>query len=207
MKWSFLKRTNIEVLNIFQFKIFKYKVPQHLYNKNNLKDDVNRLFESEIVKKYGSQSSERTGEAYSTCGLGTEHITNLSDIKPLLNHISNCILKNFYKEKNSKVKILYTRMWSNIMYRGCEGTCHTHDGDNDGTAVFYLNVPKNGSDFIVFKYDVGQSPNDNFKHISHPIKVKTGNLFFYDKKVPHSVSKHMSDDPRICFVFDFKKIN
>ena len=103
MKWSFLKRTNIEVLNIFQFKIFKYKVPQHLYNKNNLKDDVNRLFESEIVKKYGSQSSERTGEAYSTCGLGTEHITNLSDIKPLLNHISNCILKNFYKEKNSKV--------------------------------------------------------------------------------------------------------
>lgn len=203
----FFKRTDIEILNIFQFKIFKHKVPSRFYNKKTLKKDVNKLFDSEIVKKYGSQSLERTGEAYSTCGLGIEHITNLSDVKPLLNYISNCILKNFYQEKNSEVKILYTRMWSNIMYRGCEGTCHTHEGENDGTAVFYFNAPKNGSDFIVFKYNIGQTPNDNFKHISQSLKVKTGDLFFYDKTVPHSVSKHMSDEPRICFVFDFKKIN
>jgi hypothetical protein len=203
----FFKRTNIEVLDIFEFKIFKCKVPSHLYNKKTLKKDVDKLFDSEIVKKYGSQSLQRTGKAYSTCGLGIEHIINLSEVKPLLNHISDCILKNFYQEKNPKVKILYTRMWSNMMYKGCEGTCHTHEGDNDGTAVFYLNVPKNGSDFIVFKYNIGQSPNDNFKHISHSIKVKTGDLFFYDKRVPHSVSKHMNDEPRICFVLDFKKIN
>lgn len=202
----FFGREKTKIIKAFDYKIFKHKVPHHFYNKKTLRDDVDKMFNLEFIQKNGSESSERTGKAYSTCGLGIEHITNLTDVYPLLNYISETILNHFYNEKQSSDKILYTRMWSNKMYKNCEGTCHTHDGDNDGTAIFYFNVPKNGSKLIVFKYDIGQSPNDNFKHISHPIKVKTGDLFFYDKKVPHSVSKHMSDEPRICFVFDFIKI-
>lgn len=202
----FFKRKKVEVTNVFNYTIFKHNVPSYLYNKRSLKEDVNKIFESEMVKEQGSQSLERTGKAYSTCGLGIEHITNLQDVKPLLNHITKCILENFYDESDSHSKILYTRMWSNKMYKGCEGACHTHEGDNDGTAIFYLNVPKNGSKLVILKYDIKRTLKESDKNIAHFINVKTGDLVFYDKKVPHSVSKHMNDEPRICFVFDFKKV-
>ena len=200
------KKDQTEIINVFNYNIIKHKVPLYLYNKKSLREDVDGIFESEYIQKNGFQSSERIGKAYSTCGLGIEHITNLSDIKPLLNHISLFILNNFYKEKELNSKILYTRMWSNKMYKGCEGTCHTHNGDNDGTAIFYFNVPKNGSKLILFKYDIGKSLNSDFKHISYSLKVNTGDLIIHGKNVPHSVSKHMNDEPRICFIFDFKKV-
>ncbi len=196
----------LEKIKMFNYEIIKHKVSLYLYNDDFLKKDIENTFNSKFVLNNGIFSSEIIGKGYSTCGLGSVFVTGLTNIDPLLNHISQIILKEFYNNtKNSK--ILYTRMWMNKIYKNCSGKCHTHEGDNDGTAIFYFNVPDNGSKLIILKNKIDSDVTEKHKDISHYVDVKTGDLILHRKNVPHAVSEHMSDDPRICFIFDFKLID
>jgi hypothetical protein len=162
------------------------------------------LFNSEIVLTKGNETVEQTGKAYSTVGLSNRCILNLSEINPLIDYISASILKGFYGDFDCNKKILYDRMWINKMYKNCSAICHVHNGDyNDGSAIFYYNVPKNGSKLIILKNDIGGEVKKCHEKISYHILVETGDLIIHKKEVPHAVSKHMNNIPRICFVFDF----
>lgn len=192
-------------LKIFNYDIVKHKVPIHLYNDSLLKEDIINIFSKKEILEHGGNSKEVIGKAHSTCGFGNHYVTNLKNINPLVNYISKIILKKFYDNiKNGK--IIYYRIWMNKIYKNCSGKCHTHDeyeGNHDGTAIFYFNVPENGSKLIILKDNIQSSVTKEHKDISHYIEVKSGDLIIHSKNLPHAFSKHMNDDPRICFVFDF----
>jgi hypothetical protein len=192
----------INKLRIFNYDILKHKVPIHLYNDSLLKEDINNTFSKKRVLENGDKIEEILGKGYSTCGLGKHYVTNLRNIDPLLNYISQIILKEFYANIRGK-KILYHRIWMNKIYKNCSGKCHTHEGYNDGTAIFYFNVPKNGSKLIILKENIQSVVTEEHKDISNYIEVKSGDLIIHPKNLPHAVSKHMSNDPRVCFIFDF----
>lgn len=200
----------IEKLKIFNYEILKHKIPSHLYEDALLSDSVNKIFtKKEIINKI-SRSSERVpeqvGKGDSTVGFGIHHVTSLKNISPLLNYISKFILDNYYKEKNANKKILFTRMWLNKIYRNCSGKCHVHGAKNciSGTAIFYFNAPKNSSKLIILKENIGDEKVTKIhKNITHYIEVENGDLIIHAQDVPHAVSKHLSDEPRICLVLDF----
>jgi len=196
-----------EKLKVFDYKIIRHKVPIHLYNDTALMEDVHKIFAREEVTTRGNRSPEKIGEGYSTAGMGERYVTNLKNISSLLNYVSKFILSNYYEEKNSDKKILYTRMWVNKIYKNCSGKCHVHRSGNDfsGTAILYFKVPKNGSKLIILKEDIGnEEVTEIHKNISHYIEVEDGDLIIHTQDVPHSFSKHLSDDPRICLVLDFE---
>jgi len=196
---------NTEIISVFDYNIIKHKVPSHLYSSKILESDVDKLFNLDFIVQNGNRSVEKFGKGYSTCDFGSDLILNLGDISPLFEYISYFIIENF-SLGSKKEKILYTRIWSNKIYRDCSGRCHTHGGINDGSAIFYYKCPDNSSDLIILKNKIDGLVKDEHKNISKHIKVESGDLIIHDKNVPHAISKHMNDDPRICFVFDFKLI-
>jgi hypothetical protein len=192
-----------QILKIFDYNIIFHEVPKEIYSKKSLKNSIDDLFNSDIVLTYGSQSPEQVGKAYSTCSLDDTLIFNLEDISSLLDYVADIILKTFYFDYALKEKIVYTRIWANKIYENCSGECHIHDGNNDGTAIFYYDVPENSSELIILKESICGLVDNSHKNISHYIKVKTGDLIIHEKHVPHAVSKHLNVRPRICFIFDF----
>lgn len=191
-----------EKLKIFDYDIIKHEVPVHLYDDDLLKEDVFNTFSKKEILEKRNKPKETSGKSYSTCKLGNHYVTNLKNINPLLDYISQIILKKFYNGIKDK-KIDYHGIWMNKMYKNCSVICHTHDRNSDGTAIFYFNVPKNGSKLIILKDNIQSAVTEKHKDICHYLEVKSGDLIIHQNDLPHAVSKHMSNDPRICFVFDF----
>ena len=195
---------NVENIKIFDYNIIKCKVPEFLYNKKELKEDIESLFNSKIILEQGYKTIEQVGNGYSTVSLGSEYVTNLKEVKPIINYISTSILNFFYHEENLEIsKIIYPRMWINKIYKNCSGKCHRHDTRIDGVAIFYYKSPQFSSDLILLKNFIDGEVLEKHKNISHHIKVETGDLIIHPPDIPHAVSKHLADEPRICFVFDF----
>lgn len=192
-----------EKIPIFDFFISRHKVPKSLFSSKLLENDIEELFNSDFILKFGNNSPEKNGKGYSTCGFDSRLITSLSDIDPLFQYISKFVLK-YHNSENKK--ILYTRIWANKIFKNCSGKCHVHNGENDGTAIFYYKCPINGSKLIVLSENIEGLVLDEHKDISFYLEVETGDLVLHDKNVPHAISKHMSDEPRICFIFDYKLI-
>jgi len=194
-----------EKISVFEYFILKHKVPSYLYDSKLLKKDIDKLFDNEFILRMGNNSPEKYGEGFSTCGLDNNLITSLTNIDVLLQYINTFIVQNFYKSIESK-KIFYTRIWSNKIYKNCSGKCHSHGGDIDGTGIFYYNAPIDSSKLIVLRNKIDGLVLEDHKNISYNIVVQTGDLIIHEKNVPHAISKHLSDDPRICFVFDYKLV-
>jgi hypothetical protein len=194
-------------MKIFDYEIIKDKVPLQLYENEELSQGIIEIFKSKFILEEGTHSPEKNNEGYSTCGLGNHFVTDLKNINPLINYISDIIMKNFYNYAHipRDKKIFYTRMWINKIHKNCSGKIHTHEGHNDGTAIFYYKVPENGSKLIISKYkkDIDQIEQTNENNVFEYIDVKTGDLIIHKRDVPHGVSEHLNTEPRICFVLDF----
>ena len=197
----------IEKLKIFDHEIIKHKVPSNLYDDIELKSSVDKLFaKKEVVSKW-QIPTEQMGEGVSTVGMGNRYIINLTNVSPLLTYISKFVLKNYFGEDYLNEEILFTRMWVNRIYKHCSGKCHVHYSGNDvsGTAIFYLDVPKNGSKLIILKQDIGdiivEKVHDD---LAHYLDVESGDLIVHTQVTPHAFSEHLSDDPRTCLIFDFE---
>jgi hypothetical protein len=192
-------------IKCFNYEIIKSEIPNYLYSDKELERGIYDTFASEIVVSYGDRTLEQNGQGLTTCDIDNSLVTNLPNINPIINYVSEFIIKEFYGSNCKNEIIFYNRMWMNLIHKDCSGKCHTHNGINDGTAIFYYKVPKNGSKLIILKHDIGlESVEEKHKDISEYIDVKTGDLIIHKRDVPHAVSKHMSDDPRICFIFDFR---
>jgi hypothetical protein len=105
--------------------------------------------------------------------------------------------------------------WMNVMYRNSFGNCHTHDDIYEThttkkvVTIFYLQAPENSSDLLVVKNTkdystMGVSPFTIPDDEIFPIKVKTGDLLIHTVDLPHAVSKHNTDVPRLCLVMEFQ---
>jgi hypothetical protein len=193
----------VEKINVFDHDILKLKIPSEFYQSLYLKQDINDLFDSNLILTKGLFSREQRGVAYSSCPIGDNSlVTQLTDVSQLINHITELVANQFYNDPDKQ--IVYPRIWVNKMFKNCSGICHTHQTPGiDGVCVFYYNVPENGSKFIVLKKNINGEVTEDHKDISHYIQVKTGDALIHKNTVPHAVSEHMNDDPRICFVFEF----
>jgi len=156
------------------------------YKNENALKTFDTIFSHESVKM--NTSNEQNGKSYSTCGMNSDIILKMPGLQNLIQWISFNILEYSYlfTEKNVS-KIEYKRVWTNKIFEGCYGNWHTHDYFEGVVSIFYFQVPENSSKLLV--------ENDE-------IEVKTGNLILHHSKLPHAVSKHMSEEPRICIVFE-----
>lgn len=201
----------IEKLKIFDFNIIKHEVPVHFYS-SLLKEDIDNVFFEREVLCNEEVIEEKIGQGYSTVSLRRftdgDYVLKLANIKPLIDYINKFVLENYYGTQDSEAQIIYNRVWMNKVHKNSCGKCHTHNYDDPsgGTAIFYFNVPQNGSKLVILKEDIGDEKiTKEHKNIAHYIEVKTGDLIIHTANTPHAVSEHMSDEPRICFIFDFTR--
>jgi uncharacterized protein (TIGR02466 family) len=177
-----------------------------LYKNETLKNSVNILFDKYNIKNTVVPESPYS-TTLTTSGLSSDHLLELSGFQPLLIWITQSLIK--YQSDlgyTNKSRIHYERMWANKMIYGSSGFCHVHDLQNDSgaVAIFYFSVPKNSSKLVLIENGVeGSSVEDYKKEQLFFIDVKEGTLVIHPKDVPHAVTKHESENPRICFVFNF----
>jgi hypothetical protein len=192
-------------IKAFDDEIIIQKIPKRFYNNKTIADALEKIFNSAVTREYGAiYENPEEGTGYSTCRLGSRIIYDIENINPLLEYIKEVILDVNNEKEIKYSKVIFYRVWANILYKNSSGGCHFHDGPHSGTAIFYFNVPENGSKLIILKHFIRGLVNETHKDISQYITVETGDLVLHDKKTFHAVSEHMSDIPRICFVFDYK---
>lgn len=134
-------------------------------------------------------------------------------------------LLNWFKEKVIEVgphlgftnfkSVDLTIDWMNVMYRNAYGNCHTHDDDSELdsikkiVAVFYLKAPNNSAKLLGIKnirdysargIDPFTLPQDEIVEI----EVQTGDLLLHRVEMPHAVGRHLTDEPRLCLVMEFR---
>ena len=190
--------------------IYTYKCPTpEIYTNNQLISNIKLLLDLPDVTQriQGTKYDSATGEVLTSVGNEYSDIQLLPGATQLVAWVTQKLLET---NKNAK-QIRYTKSWANMMFRNSEGLVHAHvhpdfkDPNVDFVAIFYVYVPENGSDLVFIEggefnthyYDYPDSARTH-------IKVNTGDLVIHPPQVAHAVSKHNSDIPRICLVFEGK---
>ena len=87
--------------------------------------------------------------------------------------------------------------WLNIMNRGDITTLHSHDDDDEVlSAVYYVSVPEQAGIFRLY----------HNRQVYEQIPVE-GRFVFFDPVLPHEVSEHQSETPRISIGINFGLTN
>jgi hypothetical protein len=190
--------------------IYTYTCPTpEFYTNNQLISNINLLLDLPDVTQriQGTKYDSATGEVLTSVGNEYSDIQLLPGATKLVTWVTEKLL-----ETNKKAKsITYLKSWANMMFKDSEGLVHAHvhpdfkDPPVDFVAIFYVYVPENGSDLVFIKdgefnthyYDYPESKRTH-------IKVNTGELLIHSPQIAHAVSKHNSDIPRICLVFEGK---
>lgn len=87
--------------------------------------------------------------------------------------------------------------WLNIMHRGDVTTLHRHDDDDELlSAVYYVQADEQAA---VFRF--------HNKGEVQEISPKAGRFMFFDPGLPHEVSRHESDTPRISIGINFGPVD
>lgn len=83
--------------------------------------------------------------------------------------------------------------WFNVMPPGARTSKHDHnDGDELLSGVYYVSVPKNSGDLLIF--------NQNTVHHHQPTE---GEFVFFAPQVVHEVQTNHSADMRLSIAFNF----
>ena len=199
-----------ELINVFDFELIKYKIPDYLYNDKSLQKNIDKVFSldsfySENYKKIMEENLiESRGIVHSTISLSNREINlDFFYFHPVFDYIDFAIKTYFFTKFEQKVKILYSEMWVNKMFKNSSVNCHRHNPLYDYVGIFYYKVPPNSGDLIILKEHIYGVFKEKNKDISYFMKINTGDLIIHPTNVPHAVSEHLNDDPRISFIFNF----
>lgn len=158
------------------------------------------------------------GHCYSTFGVPVMSFFSLPGTDKILTWVKQQIVDvapelGFDNVKSAELTI----DWMNIMTKGAFANVHTHyDEGEDGAprklvAILYLQAPENSSKLIVVdnrKDYSGQARGESITDIpvdqQFEISVTTGDLLIHKVAVPHGVSEHFNDTPRLCLVMEFQ---
>lgn len=198
----------MDIENVFGYDIFKFKcLNKKLYTNELLSSNLQKLFDLPLVQNRtkGTKYDSALGETLTTVGNEKSDIINLDGAQKLVDWITQSILKTNPQAK----EILYARTWANRMFRGSQGYCHAHVHPDftgpkvDFVAIFYLNVPENGSNLVFvkdgeFNTFYNEYPADRI----HILQSKTGELVIHSPFISHAVTIHNNDEPRECLVFE-----
>jgi hypothetical protein len=189
---------------IFGYFAAKFTCPhEDFYKDEKIRNGLTRLFGCPMLKTY--QVPEQRGHVVTTCNLPNLSLSTLN-IQHLIDWIEERILEcSSFLWNRQASKVIITMMWANQMLLGSEGICHTHKRNIDGVAIFYQSVPEHSGDLAFIRNGLqGTSYNNYMDNDCKFQNIKSGDLIVHHKSLPHAISTHMSTDPRISFIFEFK---
>lgn len=196
----------MDIQTVFGHKLFLSKCPDEiLYKNDTIKESIEKVYAIPEVQDKVDVSQK--GRALTSVGLKL-HIAKLPGMENLMQWIGSQI-QEVAKELNlTGSQIAMPRGWTNRMFRDCEGRCHTHPLQADGVVIFYYQVPENSAELVLIDSGTdGSEYHDYPPEKKHHIVPTEGQLIIHHPSIPHAVSRHNSDDPRTCFIFEFKLIN
>lgn len=177
-----------------------------LFKNENFVSDINQLFDviKNIYRTTPHLDRTRKGHALSSVVLNDTHLLDRPRMKPLIEWVRSRVLLAGKHLSTTGTEIKFVKAWANRMFNEYEIRCHIHDMRLDGVAIFYSDVPPGSADLVFIKDGRDGAVCSDYddtdrKHVS-PIE---GMLVIHSPGVPHAVSKHIGDNPRTCFIFEF----
>ena len=164
---------------------------QKITSKNT--PDINSTIETGFLEHHNDPDIRKTHlfeGRYENIYLNDQHIAAL---KSLVNEAVK-LAENFLGMKN-----LRAGYWFNYMPPGATTTLHTHDDDDELlSCVYYVNVPENSGNLIIYNDDLDGTVQKKIE-----IQSRTGDFIFFKPDVRHEVSKNNSSEFRLSIGFNF----
>jgi hypothetical protein len=191
----------LEVISVLENTIIRTQCDPALYNSDDLKLHVDRVFEDPRVA-----TDLGEGKVLSTYGIDSIDITTTQGITPLIDWITDQILKSANILGYSDVDTVnLVNVFTNKMWPDSLGKVHYHKEIFHGIAIFYFHQPNAGSDlYIVSDGFIGATEKDFAADKIHYLNVKQGELVIHSPTTWHGVTKNTSSEERIVLVFEFR---
>ena len=167
---------------------------------------VNEMLNHSMSKS--DDEEYRTGPTRTTCDVADLSFLKVQDNEKLSEWISlKCLESASAFGVESAKGIVLGRNWMNIMYTGSEGICHKHSDtgkDPQVVAIFYPYVPEGGAELVFIRNGADKTMLKDYDEVDRLYqKVTTGDLVIHDSTLFHTVTKHTSNDSRVCFILEF----
>lgn len=113
----------------------------------------------------------------------------------------------------TKPVLSFRRLWVNRIYYNCQSFTHNHHSHEqvpcDLIGIYYYCSQGEDSAKLIFTdiNELGKFDHDIDSNQKHYLFTQTGRFIFHDPDIYHAVSKHHSQVPRTCFIFEFNFIN
>lgn len=196
---------------VFDEKIFRAGCTRpELYDNPELNSVLDKIFALPEIQNRSHR--EIVGNGKSFAGDTGFDIVNLPEAKPIVDWITNQVgmVRKYIPEslhlENKGTEVVYQRSWSNRLYKGASALTHRHlHPEVDLVAVFYVKVPDNSGDIIFIRNGQDDVAHTTFSEDDKVyVTPEQGELILHTPETYHAVSENLSDDVRICFVFDIK---
>jgi len=196
------------IKNVFGFTIFKFHCENpDFYQNKALVNSVERMLELPWVKDriQGDKYDSAYGNVLTTVSNDYSDLTITPGMEKLLAWVNEQLLKT----NQDATSVQYTRTWMNKMFKNSEGLVHAHvhpdfnENNLDFVAIFYLASTEDSANLTFIK-----EGKFNTHYYDYPVDRRIsipctpGDMIVHAPHAYHSVTKHIHDDPRVCFVFE-----
>lgn len=191
----------------------KYKCNNKiLYENPTLTSSINLLLDlPDVVNRIqGTKYDSAYGKVLTSAGNEYSDITVLPGAKGLVEWITTKLLENSPKPSKS---IKYLRTWANKMFYNSEGLVHSHIHPDfnvcqtDFVAIFYVHIPENSAQLVFVEGGEFNKKYTDYDESKLTImKCESGDLLIHPPTIPHGITIHKSQTPRLCLVFEGKYV-
>jgi hypothetical protein len=178
-----------------------------LYQNIELISKIDILLSLPLIvnRTKGGKYDSAQGTVLTSVGNEESDIVHMPGAEALVEWITSQLLKT----SSTAQMIEYKRSWVNKMFKDSQGLVHAHVHPDynmppvDFVAIFYLQVPDDGSDLIFIRDGKFNTPYLNYPEQDRVhIKCSAGDLVVHSPYAYHAVGIHNSEIPRMCVVFE-----
>jgi len=198
-------------MNLNDVKIYKCD-DKSLYENPILNSSINLLLDlPDVVNRIqGTEYDSAIGQVLTSAGNEYSDITILPGSKGLVDWITSKLLECSPKPSKS---IKYLRTWSNKMFYDSQGLVHSHIHpdfnvcETDFVAIFYMHIPKDSAQLVFVEGGEFNKKYTDYDESKLTImKCESGDLLIHPPTIPHGVTIHKNQTPRLCLVFEGKYV-
>jgi len=178
-----------------------------LYQNSVLNSSINLLLDLPQVQNraQGGEYDSAYGEVLTSVGNEWSDLITMPGTTGLIQWITKELLKLNPDAKSLK----YSKSWCNKMFKGSEGLVHAHtypmfgDRKPDFVAIFYVQAETDCANLVFVDGGIFNSHYYDYDESKiTTVYSRTGRLVIHSPNIPHAVTIHNSDIPRICLVFE-----
>lgn len=164
--------------------------------------EINAQIESGFLKHHNDPDIRKTHlfeGRYENIYLNVQHIPVLQSlIDEAITLAEEILAEEIRAGRRPGINNLRAGYWFNYMPPGATTTLHTHDDDDELlSCVYYINVPENSGNLIIYDDTDKTSPN------KIEIKSRTGDFIFFKPNIRHEVTRNNSSEFRLSIAFNF----